>query len=626
MREKDGSVFNRENESPMEERDNANEQAQFEWLRQHDPATGKIPSHIRERELAFAAHLPVRKNGIALERVGVKGHAETQSATQWDPRGPYNIGGRTRALGIDVNNENVILAGGVSGGMWRSSDGGATWAKTTADGVMLSTTCVAQDTRAGKTNTWYYGTGELFGSSEGAPGAGYYGHGIYKSTDDGLSWNILPSTAIGDPDRSGPPFDYIYNIITDPSNTNEDVVYVATIRGIHRSSDGGATWSTVLGNDTAGTKFTDVAITQSGVLYAALSTQGDQVPIAPVSGIFRSTDGINWTNITPSSWPVVTGLISVGIAPSNPNTVYFLAQTGGVGPAYHALWKYTYVSGDGSGSGGTWVDRSANLPSTPFFNASFVYDSQYGYDLYVRVKPDNENVVYLGGVCLYCSTDGFATQFNTQLIGSEITNNFHVDQHAMAFYPSNPAAMIVGNDGGLFTTQNDIARPVQWASLNNGYYTTQFYTVALDHGTPGNPIVIGGMQDNGTMFTGKSDVTNPWSVLLGGDGSYCAIANGRSAYYLSYQEGVIYRTYVDDNGNVSTPSFARLDPASGTGYLFIDPFILDPHDQERMFLAGGKGIWRNNDLSAIPDGNQDSVNTNWDYLSNTALSAGSISA
>ncbi|HWB64228.1 MAG TPA: hypothetical protein VG603_12000, partial [Chitinophagales bacterium] len=91
----------------------------YDFARLHDPALGAIPYNIRKKELAFAAHLP--------------GHnGATRSNTQWQNRGPYNLGGRTRALALDVTNENIILAGQVTGGMWRSDDGGAHFTQTTA--------------------------------------------------------------------------------------------------------------------------------------------------------------------------------------------------------------------------------------------------------------------------------------------------------------------------------------------------------------------------------------------------------------------------------------------------------------------------------------------------------------
>src|SRR6187551_2586667 len=101
--------------------ENIQHRIQWEKERLADPVTGKIPFGIRDRELAFAATLPNDAGNSALQR----------SSATWNFRGPWNVGGRTRALAIDVANENNILAGGVSSGMWRSTDGGTSWTRTT---------------------------------------------------------------------------------------------------------------------------------------------------------------------------------------------------------------------------------------------------------------------------------------------------------------------------------------------------------------------------------------------------------------------------------------------------------------------------------------------------------------
>src|SRR5512140_359403 len=118
--------------------------AHYEWLRLHDPATGVIPQGIRDRELAFATRLPVRAEVLAKGATG-----SGLAATTWSKRGPTNVGGRTRALGVDITNANVILAGGVSGGMWRSANGGSSWTQSTTPAQLHSVTCLSQDKRGG---------------------------------------------------------------------------------------------------------------------------------------------------------------------------------------------------------------------------------------------------------------------------------------------------------------------------------------------------------------------------------------------------------------------------------------------------------------------------------------------
>ena len=95
----------------------------------------------------------------------------------------------------------------------------------------------------------------------------------------------------------------------------------------------------------------------------------------------------------------------MAIAPSKENILYVIADLSESELANHALWKYSYASGDGSGSGGTWIDLSANMPA---YGGAFVdFDSQYGYDLVIEIKPDDDNTVYIGGTNLYMSTNGF---------------------------------------------------------------------------------------------------------------------------------------------------------------------------------------------------------------------------
>ena len=130
--------------------DNPAERVVWERLRLANPITGQIPKRIRQKEMIFAKTLPRSKK---------------INKTAWIHRGPFNVGGRTRALALDVLDENTLLAGGASGGMFRSIDGGQSWGMTTHPNQLHNVTCVAQDTRQGKENIWYFGSGELTGSS-----------------------------------------------------------------------------------------------------------------------------------------------------------------------------------------------------------------------------------------------------------------------------------------------------------------------------------------------------------------------------------------------------------------------------------------------------------------------------
>ena len=134
--------------------DDALERLAWEVKRLADPATGKIPDNIRQLELAYAATLP---NDLQVDR--------SMMSLVMTNRGPWNVGGRTRAFGVDVSNENRLLAGSCTGGMWLSTDGGATWNMTTTASQLKNATCLVQDKRTNHTGTWYYGSGEAYGAS-----------------------------------------------------------------------------------------------------------------------------------------------------------------------------------------------------------------------------------------------------------------------------------------------------------------------------------------------------------------------------------------------------------------------------------------------------------------------------
>ncbi len=611
--------------------DSALERMKFDWLRTHDPASGEIPVDIRRKELEFAGTLPVRSARQPL-RLG-KGSAAAQvQVSDWRSQGPYNLGGRTRAAAYDVSRSNVILAGGVSGGMWRSTDGGQTWQKTTAPAQLYSVTALVQDTRSGKTDIWYYGTGELTGSGGGHWGAAFAGDGIYKSTDGGRTWNPLASTVSGTPQYFDQPFDYIWRLAIDPSVQNKDVVYAATFGGISRSENGGQSWQRVLGSfSNSSSYYTDIVVTSTGVAYAALSEKAIGNRTSADAGIWRSTDGTNWTKITPQGWPSKYQRIVLALAPSNQSVVYVLAVTPNSGKKgtyagndeWHSLWKYTWLSGDGSGAGGQWQDLSDNLPA--FGGDAGDFASQGGYDMLLAVKPDDENFVIAGGVNLYRSTDGFSSTSKTSIIGGyESTTSFtsypghHADQHYFVFHPTDNKRALSVHDGGVSETSDITAGTVTWTARNNGYLTSQFYTVAIDEATAGSAKIMGGMQDNGTWSTNSTASDAGWHEELGGDGAFCAYAAGGSVLFASFQNGQTYRL---------TPTvWTRVDPLGGSGYLFINPFVLDPNNTSRMYMAGGSVIWRNSNLDQIPPYKEDPVARNWTKLNNSAINGETISA
>ena len=583
--------------------------AKYEFNMLKDPKTGKIPEGIRERELKYAETLPKLDARNSLFKANI-----IQGLT-WSSRGPVNQGGRTRALAIDVNDENRILAGGVSGGMWYSTNGGSNWIKSTSNSSTESVTCLAQDTRSGHTDTWYYGTGEYRGNTASGGGAFYYGDGIFRSDDKGVTWTRLPSTS-GALTSFDQYYDISFNLAIDASRTDSSIVYAATYARIFRSNNGGTSWTYVLGG-TQGS-YSDVAVTSSGVVYATLASN-----TTGGGGVFRSTNGLTWTNITPTTWPTTYARTVLAIAPSNENIVYFLCESATSGTSDCKIWKYTYP-GSGNGAGdGNWIDESANRPSLGGKTGDF--DSQLSYDLVIKVKPDDENFVVFGGTNLYRTTDGFTTSVGTSGWIGGYTNtdvnsyaqypNHHADQHSLVFLPSDNKVILSGSDGGLKKTMDVTATNVSWTDISNGYQTSQYYSIAIDRGTSGNNVVMGGMQDNGTMWTNSSSASTSWVVVGSGDGGFAAIADGRTSYYIGSQSGTIYRETLDNSGNLT--DYFYVTPAGATGFIFIPPYVLDPNDNKMMYLAAGNDIWRNSDLTQIPHQQTKKATINWTDLTNT---------
>ncbi len=580
----------------------------WQFMRLRDPKTNSIPVNIRNRELKFASGLPKDRSGV------LRKGSTVLTSSNWVWKGPYNQGGRTKGIGVDVANDNIILAGAAEGGIWRSTDKGQSWTATTDPSYVQNVDCLVQDTRSGKTNTWYYGTGELQDNFyPGGNGLGsLLGNGIYKSTDDGVSWQPLQSTLSNSPNNTVSPFQIVWDIVIDPSTTSQDILYAACLGGIYRSTDGGGSWNAVLGASDVNTLYanqtTDVAIAKDGTVYAAIS--GDPA----LAGVYRSTDGTTWTKISPSFFPANVVRMVIAVPPTDNNLLYVFANTPGVGQAgppkddndYNSLWRY-------DASQNQWTDLSDKLPA---FNGNAGISTQGGYDMMIKVKPDDANFIVLGATNIYRTTDAFATQLTDKdWIGGYSHNNdnssyanHHPDQHACYFLPSDPKVFYSAMDGGVSVTQDVTADSVVYESLNNGYGTAQFYNVAVDQ-LASDPVIVGGMQDNGSMVDTTTLPKSSWLVVNSGDGGYAAVADSLKYFYTSSQNGSVLRQKSDE--------WTTVTPAGGTNFLFITPYLLDPNNTDVMYLAAGARIWRNSDLAGIPAYSNDNTDVNWTTLNDS---------
>ncbi|MGB0430272.1 MAG: T9SS type A sorting domain-containing protein [Bacteroidia bacterium] len=610
----------------------------WEYARMASPKTGEIPNNIFAREAEFIKSIPYNKSITA-----------NKKAADWQQRGPHNIGGRTRAIAIDIDNSDIILAGSVTGGIYRSENGGTTWNRAETPGIMLSVTDIIQDSRANKHNVWYASTGEIIGNLTRYPG-----DGIYKSTDGGKTWKGLQIEGKPQEFRH---INYAWRMVLDHTRNDSDVMYLASFGALLRSNDGGLNWNIVLGGkrNSAYRVGADIAITSTGVLYATLSSNtpndGD--------GIWRSENGINWTQIKPFLWPATHGRSVIEIFKGNENFVYFLGYTpnkGKLGQSHagsserNSFWKYEYISGNGADTLGNWTDLSDQIPdlgqSDGYIWGDFM--SQGGYNLVCRVHPTNQDSIIIGGTNLYVSTDGFKTSNNTSWVGGYLKTkdrvnafynglvypNHHPDQHNIIFHPDNFNKAFSTNDGGIQTTENiwDQSKDVEWTNLSNGYYTTQFYTITLnqnpDQSHSLSDIMLGGFQDNETQYVNANAQSDAeWIRMACCDGSYSSIFDDDDYTWVvaSKQLGTMYLYKFDKDGE--RLGATRIDPTGGANYLFINPFISNPNLPEKIYLAGGNFIWKNRNVTTIPlSGANNTIDWNWERIVDSRTTTGFITA
>jgi hypothetical protein len=410
------------------------------------------------------------------------------AAGTWQLRGPINVGGRVTDVVGDPANASKFYVASASGGVWKTTDSGATLTPI-FDGLgTLSIGALALDPR--DSNILYVGTGE---ANPGGGSTTQPGDGVWKTTDGGATWRHLGLDNTFE----------IGRIVVDPVNPAN--IFVAAMgslfvhnidRGVYRSQDGGATWTKVLFiSDGAGA--IDLAIdpvTPTRVFAATWERQ--RTPSAriyggPGSGLWRSTDGgTTWTALAgglPAS-STEPSRIGVVVAPSSPSTVYAIYSR----KADFSL-EGVFRSTD---SGTTWTRQTVT-------NLASIIGAQGYWSGRMFVHPTNPSDLWVDGVNLAHSTNG----------GGSFTSvaGLHADQHAQWFSPANPTTILKGNDGGLYRSTNGGSTWTHFANLP----ISQFYTVEA-HALEPNKI-YGGLQDNGVQRT-TTGQTNDWSSIVGGDG------------------------------------------------------------------------------------------------------------
>jgi hypothetical protein len=383
-----------------------------------------------------------------------------------------NITSRIVTVKYDPNNANIIYTGTANGGVWKSTNGGTTWAAKSDYEVSLSSGSIAIDPQ--NSNIVYYGTGEATYSA-----ASYYGRGLLKSTDGGDTWinytSGLPSTS------------YTSKIAIRPNNSTQILAAMGS-SGLYRSTNSGVSWSIVVSG-----RCDDVVFSPTGdTAYVAGSGTGYRI----------STNG--GVSFTASSALTMGTRNHIAVCRSFPAILY--------ASAYSSSTAITVFKSTNSGSSFFQIASGQNFSG-----------SQAWYDFYMHVNPNDPNYAYVGSIDVWRTTNGGSTNF-TNITNGYSGGNVHVDQHNLDFHPTDPNQMLCVNDGGIWKSTN---RGTTWTNLNTNQTLTQFYRIASDPSNANH--ILGGTQDNGTQRTLG---TPNWVAAYGGDGGEVCFHAKNNSYIL----------------------------------------------------------------------------------------------
>lgn len=502
-----------------------------QWLQDKSGGTGIIPSGLRSQWAAWDKRNVVSRSSSIIDT--------------FFQLTPNKTGGRTRAIWADPRNENIILAGAISGGVWRSTNGGQNWKPVNDQETSLMPSCFTHNPF--NPNTVYYGTGEGRANSADVDGAG-----VFKSTNGGISFSQIPNT-----DRiSG------FNIIWDikHSLTDSSTLFVAThSNGLHRSTNGGSSWEKVFPS-------TGNAIPQ--INHIVVLPNNRVIITANGNGIWVSDSlGKRGTfNVVPVPTPPpggTFGRINIANCAKHPNVVYALYES----PVFSNAPVRFYKSSNG---GKTWILRTTPTDIGPSYT---------NYCLMLGVSVTDSNRIMAGGVSLMSTVNGGAT-WNARQVG-------HSDHHVL-FSLQNSNNCLIGNDGGVFR--------YSWSNfaltdLNLGYHTTQFYA---GHYGINNFSSIGGTQDNGTHHS-----FGPLQTIktYGADGAYAFIGqqDGSVAYFSTQNQGIRRTDDFDPNKIVSFSQGISAPEFETDGVNFINCYTMNEADQYLLFYRTNKGVYRSND-------------------------------
>jgi hypothetical protein len=485
-----------------------------EYLRRHSDG-GMIDAETR-LELARETYRALRSES----RI----RSEAIDGTQWFSIGPANGAGRMSRVAPHPTIAGTVLAGAAGGGVWKTTNSGATWTPLTDQIPNLKVGAVAY--APSQPSTIYVGSGE--GDMRDVPGIG-----LIWSNDGGATWQF-PSSVIAE---------HFFAISVHPTNPQD--ILIGTPRGGFRSTSGPqGPWMSVLpetgpqGENRNGS-VVDFERDPSNpqIVYAATYRLACSVCLGNAQGpsILKSIDGgATWTRIMngiPAGTNVFYDRWAIAIAPSSPSTLYAATSMFIDGELRSHIFKTT-------NGGASWSETAvASHPQSALNN----YLRQTHYDNAIVVAPSDPNIVLAGGVFYVKSTDGGQTWAQPYFSWGGI----HVDVHDMQYDAG--GTLFVANDGGIWSSTDHLHVTTD---RNAGLITRQFYSLALDDANRFR--AFGGTQDNGTNER-PYDGGSSWTEITGGDGCATLIHPAAPSYVMTtLQAGVLFRLRYD----TPTPAIA----------------------------------------------------------------------
>jgi hypothetical protein len=620
-----------------------------EWFyKQRSSVNGHIPAGARAKAFQHMQHMMeaegkiVRRPDGAYVAVAPKSEiAPLGSVTSaWTPIGPTPttggtfspVTGRVTTIAVDPIDAtgNTVLIGGAQGGIWRSTNAGATWTPVGDQNASLAMGSIAF--APSQPATVYAGTGEQAGIGFDI----YYGAGVLKSTDHGQTWMQTCSVAGPTCPFIGPSSDItpfalftlggtrISYVAVNPTNPQMVLVGAQTqfaegpTEGVYCTDNGGTTWSHVLADEMS----TFVGFTSSSVAYAAFGNPFGSSSGAPHgNGIYKATgigatcSTVAFTRLTSTTLPAQSsiGRIDLGISPNfaADKTIYASISDASTGSATNLG---VFVTTDG---GSSWSKTGA--PD--------VCQQQCWYDNVVKVDPNNKNIAFFGGSAVINNgaPDWVVRTTNGGASWSTVIPNAlgpglpHVDTHAIAFakLAGNKVRMYLGNDGGIWRTDDAEAATITWINLNDSTLTlTQFYpSISINTSSPA--IAFGGTQDNGSQ---NYQGAHAWvdNQLCGDGGTTAVDAIVPSTVYIGCGTGApVNASYL--NGAIGTFSDATNGINPNDSSSFIPPIVVDPNVSDVLYFGTTK-IYQSVDAAVTWTAiSGDLVNTSSDYINAIAV-------